>query len=634
MENLESSPSAENFVDYTTDDYLSEFNLDGPMSSTSYMTTTAKTPRKTMSTAEFFGTPSRRDKAGPSTKTMGTRKSYVRPPLQNETVFPNMKIPIRMQQRTKSGGRAGASKSETERKPVMAVQCPLPGGTTVTMTTDPVQKVSWGPLTRVEASQEARDLVRQYIASNEDKDISDEKRNHIEDQNGGNEKETKDEKTKEKDAGKTPTSVQAPEQSNSNDNDTATTVTGTSATEADANGLTSRIPRPPPPTPPDSIFRHALSMPTLPVLNRISDVNLVEQYRLQRAADPEAFDKETAAIKQGLVNAKLARGGRPRLLKNEYTVELASREDAATAERWAQGRIVQMRSRGNTLTNPPAVNADEIKIRGGEVEDHAKDTGKPNKKGDGFDHFAFSEAELQRLATSQAPPMLAYNIEDGPEQTSQTKTSEKTAVAGSSLLDKARKVRDDIKDRLQAVDLSSHVSKVTSYGTVRHQSSVKREVGDHGEKRTVKTWIEITEVYEVPNAAAFEWSDVVAALDADEVIDNADAKKRKALGAYRNAKGKSKAHRGGLDTKNRSPSMKDIDSEDNDPFDSLFGDSEGEPLREPIILDPDESRAESLLRSLSRFGRVTPGGLTRKMESLRGIMAELRGKKELKESAE
>jgi hypothetical protein len=39
---------------------------------------------------------------------------------------------------------------------------------------------------------------------------------------------------------------------------------------------------------------------------------------------------------------------------------------------------------------------------------------------------------------------------------------------------------------------------VSNYRAVRHQSNVKREIGDHGGKRAVKTWIEITKVYKVP----------------------------------------------------------------------------------------------------------------------------------------
>lgn len=85
-------------------------------------------------------------------------------------------------------------------------------------------------------------------------------------------------------------------------------------------------------------------MPTLPTLRQNSDVNLVEQYRIQRASDPEAFDVQTRAIKRGLVEAKVARGGTSELLTNEYTVDLASREDAAMVGQWTTGRIAHMRS--------------------------------------------------------------------------------------------------------------------------------------------------------------------------------------------------------------------------------------------------------------------------------------------------
>ncbi len=37
----------------------------------------------------------------------------------------------------------------------------VPGGTSVTMQNDPVQKVVWGPDSRVEASGRSQDLVKQ-----------------------------------------------------------------------------------------------------------------------------------------------------------------------------------------------------------------------------------------------------------------------------------------------------------------------------------------------------------------------------------------------------------------------------------------------------------------------------------------
>src|ERR1700753_3196174 len=38
----------------------------------------------------------------------------------------------------------------------------MPGGTAVTIQTDPVQKVVWGPTSRVEACSEAKKLIKQW----------------------------------------------------------------------------------------------------------------------------------------------------------------------------------------------------------------------------------------------------------------------------------------------------------------------------------------------------------------------------------------------------------------------------------------------------------------------------------------
>ncbi|KAK4947659.1 hypothetical protein LTR10_013605 [Elasticomyces elasticus] len=619
--------------DYPTDDDLSDFNLDDPVDDEE-----AIDPYE--SSLMFSAAGSRKDDARPMNKGTTKGKGDAKTPLQQETVFPNMKIPVRMQETKKGRGssKGVVSTSETERKPLMQVQCPMPGGKTVTMTTDPVQKVSWGPLTRVEASQEARDLIKAYIASPEDKDV-------------GGEKDPKTGKTKENDVAKVQTSAQATERAGviTKENDTATTVTSTPATKANTTYLARKNPGPPPSTPPDSIFHHALSMPTLPVLNRISDVNLVEQYRLQRATDPERFDRETATIKQGLLNAKLERGGKPSLLENEYTVELASREDATTVERWIHGRVVvQMRSRGNTLTNSPTANVEDVKIRGGEVEDRPKKNTIVSIPADNkvdettvtemrrrAHELAPTDAVLHRLAPGRAPAMLPHNAEDGPVPAKGTDTTAKKEPSGLSLLNKARQVRRELKERLQSVNLGSHVSKVTSSGTIRHQSSVKREIGDHGEKRTVKTWIEITEVYEVPSAAALDWSDVVHAVDADENDGDDDTKtKRKAVGKDKKKSTMGKAKATGRIARNYpEPSISEADSDDSDgDFGSNVPDNGS--TGEEVFYDPDESRAEMLFRSISGFGRVTPVHLNRKLESLRGIIAELRGNNQVKETQE
>ncbi len=87
-------------------------------------------------------------------------------------------------------------------------------------------------------------------------------------------------------------------------------------------------------------------MPTVPQLTHpAARPDLVSSYRVERRSDPVLFDVITQSIRDDLVRAKVARGGIGHLLREEYTVELASREDAAHLERMNDGR-----SRASTIT--------------------------------------------------------------------------------------------------------------------------------------------------------------------------------------------------------------------------------------------------------------------------------------------
>ncbi|KIX05219.1 uncharacterized protein Z518_06091 [Rhinocladiella mackenziei CBS 650.93] len=542
----------------------------------------------------------------------------------HETVFPGMRIPVCMRSRNKKNrgfSRGVVDSNKSAPVPIMSVQCPIPGGTVTTVTTDPVQKVSWGPITRVEASQEARDLVKKWIETIEEEGDQEKESNkdNVEVKSGlGNDSQGKP-------------IHQGP--ANINEDDSATD--SPSQAETDPANATARMIKPPPPTPPDTIFHPALSMPTLPTLHRISDANLVEQYRLQRALGSDAFDKETREIKRGLIEAKVARGGKDRLLKNEYTVELASREDAAMADRWASGRVIQMRTRGNTMTSVSGGNLEDMKIRGGETDTRC-------------------EVNVKNLGTSVplSPSIVPIERQSGGQsstkpkggQTETQQTEPNSVQRGSSTLDRYKQSRRELESRLEALDLSSHVSKITTYGTVRHQHSEKREAGDHGEKRTIKTWIEITEVYEVPSAQVLKLNDVLAAVEEEddgdgEGTDSADERTSKKREKKRKTKTKSKSKsRRGSQTKYydkkrvsklTSPSSHAEDESSNSESSSATDDAESLAFQ-----DHNETPAESLFRSLSRFGEVTPNKVSQMSGDLRHIIAALRGHGQVKASEE
>lgn len=108
--------------------------------------------------------------------------------------------------------------------------------------------------------------------------------------------------------------------------------------------------RPPPPTPPEhATLPHTVSTPHLPVFHHYTDELLLEQYQIERAKDRAAFDLQTSKIKQYLLNAKIERGGVGHLKESEYSVDLASREDAMKVQ-----HMGAQRRRGMIETEPPA----------------------------------------------------------------------------------------------------------------------------------------------------------------------------------------------------------------------------------------------------------------------------------------
>jgi len=80
--------------------------------------------------------------------------------------------------------------------------------------------------------------------------------------------------------------------------------------------------------------RPSVSMPTLPTFHSVSNAALVAKYRAERVKDPREFDKKTAEINKAPTTAKIRREDNNSLTQGDYTVELASREDAAKIEKW------------------------------------------------------------------------------------------------------------------------------------------------------------------------------------------------------------------------------------------------------------------------------------------------------------
>jgi hypothetical protein len=180
----------------------------------------------------------------------------------------------------------------------MATECPLPPVVVQTMVTDPIVVTSLGSDTTISASAEAIAILKQH------------KKNKKHEKRG------------------------------------RTSVKPVPRGQHASGAITPHM-RPPPPTPPEhATFPSTLSTPHLPVFHHYTDEALLQQYQVERAKEPRAFDQQTAKIKQYLLNAKIERGGVGFLEESEYSVDLASREDA----RKVQGMTIQ-RNRGMTETD-------------------------------------------------------------------------------------------------------------------------------------------------------------------------------------------------------------------------------------------------------------------------------------------
>lgn len=531
------------------------------------------------------------DESLPTPKNKGFASEY------HSVVFPGMKIPVDKPRESQKLYQGMFTVRKDEIVPVMSVQCPLPGGDAVTMVTDPVQRVSWGPLTRIEASKEARDVVKEFQKTP-----------------GTTGSKRLDRGNKNKN---TTTAAPTAEVDDKIKDDVATEEAENSASQAgtDFSDLRARFLMPPPPTPPDEIFHSRLSMPTLPELHRISVPNEVEQYRLERAKDPDAFDKETRALKSRLVDHKIARGGLDHLLNNEYTVELACREDAVMVEKWISGRTASMRSRFNTTSTPPITISEKTEISGGEKED-LSDAGKVIE---GAKDKLESIDSLQNKEAGPKEDDQATGRKSSTDTTETEKPERSTRKNRETTSANVNASREDLKARFNSIDISSHVSKVITSGSVRHQHSEKREISDSGEKRTVTTWIQIEEVYQVPNPNSLTWKDVATAVKQENNDGGRGEGNKEGLKVKKN---QAKRHRrSNVHGKQRKA------SDDSSEWKTESGTSDDSVNTHS---DQGQTTTEILLEILSRLeGQVNQEGVGPMVQDLKQVLTVLRGNGEL-----
>ncbi|EXJ54215.1 hypothetical protein A1O7_09552 [Cladophialophora yegresii CBS 114405] len=582
-------------------------------------------------------------------------------------VFPHMRVPIHMRKQQTKKGHPGygsiTSNLRTEDVPVMQVQCPMPGGTSVTVQTDPVEKITWGPISRVEASGHAKDLVKELRkavkAAEKDKaKAEDNKDNGSESDGEATSKPTKLPKKNE-----STIEVKHDDKPTGEGEITEHGVTPETASIADTDVTNNSMAVPtrcgfraPPVTPGEHVVlgspstEAALSMPTLPMMHHIADTKLVEHFRLQHAKNPEAFEEETSAIRQGLIDAKVNRGGIPILLREEYTVELASREGAEIAEKWAKGQAKSwehpsLRSRGNSLKSQPS--SGSLKARVGDVEGTAPNPSAVKKENRDWRFVVCpaphpspastlpeTEHDMAGPTLELPPPILEHepskdklSTEDGKPSTSKSDSKPKETIK-------------EIKKALSRLNVADNVSKITTYGTVRHQSSVKREVGDHGEKRTVKTWIEITEVYEVPKPQTLTVKDIVAAVEqeardmhvgkgeperhdrGDEGESDNDLGEKDTASMKKEKKGKTKTS---SDESSGSPSDTSSSS-DSFQSDGASDQESDDGVGNNVYHDPNEAGVAAVFRSLCRLGEdLDAGNLARISNDFGALIAGLQG---------
>ena len=548
-------------------------------------------------------------------------------------------------------------------------------------------KLTWGPHSRVEASGEAIDLVKEWQQASKAlkkmkakgkgkkecgmgkaADSATSTDSDSEGEEGSKLGKVKNCKTKSGAAGTRIVDKGEKEDVSSpdvNTPDTASVADTDFTTEAAAPGNPNRrgILIPPPPSPPESIFAAVLSQPTLPHFHPACDMSLIEQYRTQHLAGPQAFETKTRAIKKSLLDAKVARGGEAHLLKNEYSVELATREAAETAENWARGQrkkweLEGLRSRGNSLLSGSSGSPmlEELKMRGGEITEGIFATSASiaaimengNVDPTTADALATSSPALRQVEDPVAFERLPPPASDKEDITSTEPKSDITATTAkkmSSYSDLISAMRS-IKNSLSKLDLSEHVSKVTTSGTVRYQHSVRREVGDHGEKREVKTWIEVVEVYDVPHAEKLTLKDVAKVIEtqkeecdtdsdwesdggSDSDVDGSDDQEDAAEKEIMAVKMKNAAAGKGKDGNVSSSSTTSTDTDTATATDSgsasacaSGSDNDAGPARP--FTDPNETEAEALFRSLARVGRGHPSGIDAITNDLQALIAGLR----------
>jgi hypothetical protein len=242
-----------------------------------------------------------------------------------------------------------------------------------------------------------------------------------------------------------------------------------------ASGTTTPRMRPPPSTPLEhDAFPHTLSTPHLPVFHHYTDQVLLERYLVDRAQDPVAFDLQTSRIKKYLLDAKIERGGNRHLEENEYSVDLASREDAARTQQMA----IQ-RHRGMTDTES---------IRSFSLE---QPTVMPQCP------LEYSEQPVAPVSAQDAH----FKHVDASNNKGKADSDGTTA--------RCSKINQELpKD----FNFATHVAKYTTSGSMRHQHQRTVLEDENGIKTVLKTWIEITQEIQVPSAEQLGWEDVKAAI--------------------------------------------------------------------------------------------------------------------------
>lgn len=79
----------------------------------------------------------------------------------------------------------------------------------------------------------------------------------------------------------------------------------------------------------------------------------------------------------------------------------------------------------------------------------------------------------------------------------------------------AERLLREFEAKFNSLDLFSRARQGTTHGHLRLQLAVSRKTDANGEKRTVETWIEITQVYEIPAVQQVSFTDVLAYAEAE-----------------------------------------------------------------------------------------------------------------------